>query len=352
MSKTKECHYVPQVYLRHWSNDNRKVNILNKKSNITKSLSIEKNFYEKDLYNIKFGEYLTFINKFPILRKYFIENIRRILDTYNVDIYYKEKLFDLNKQNLGCLTEVENIEFFNSEGKINAKNKNKVYSSLKQIKDTTIEDLFHDKIENKYNFTIEKINKHLVENNFNSFELDTEEINEIRTYMLSMLLRCKETPGLFFQNQEKNQRKKFLKIIFSNNVSLKKLLNYSERVDFLLDVYNLLTDAKKSKYYIKYFVDTNYSIFLYYIESKNEIEFCTSDCPCIDIKDALLMPLTPKLLLVASDSVIQDKNIMIVEKANESQVIKYNNLILNSLAKCIIFKNKLNKENDKNGRSD
>ena len=82
------------------------------------------------------------------------------------------------------------------------------------------------------------------------------------------------------------------------------------------------------------------------------MEFCTSDCPCIDIDDALLMPLTPKLLLVASDSVIQDKNMIIVEKANKSQVIKYNNLILNSLAKCIIFKNKLNKENDKNGRSD
>ena len=352
MSKTKECHYVPQVYLKQWSNDNKKVNILDKESSVTESLSIEKNFYERDLYNIKFGEYLTFINKFPISKKYFIENIQRILDTYNVDIYYKEKLFDLNKQNLGCLTEVENIEFFNNEGKIKAKNKNKVYSSLKQIKDTTIEDLFHDKIENKYNSTIENIKKHLVENNFNSFESSNKEINEIRILMLSMLLRCKETPGLFLQNQEKNQRKKFLKTIFSNNVSLKKLLNYSERVDFLLDVYNLLTDAKKSKYYIKYFVDTNYSIFLYYIESKNEIEFCTSDCPCIDIKDELLMPLTPKLLLVASDSVIQDKNIIIVEKANESQVIKYNNLILNSLAKCIIFKNKLNKENDKNGRSD
>lgn len=90
---------------------------------------------------------------------------------------------------------------------------------------------------------------------------------------------------------------------------------------------------------------------MYYIESKNEIEFCTSDCPCIDIDNALLMPLTPELLLVASNSVIQDKNIIIVEKANESQVVKYNNLILNSLAKFIIFKNKLNKENDKNGRS-
>lgn len=351
MSKTKECHYVPQVYLKQWSNDNKKVNILDKKSSVTKSLSIEKNFSERNLYNIKFGEYLTFINKFPISKKYFIENIQRILDTYNVDIFYKEKIFNLSKQNLGYLTEEENIEFFNDKGKVNDKNKNKIYSSLKQIKDTTIEDLFHDKIENKYNFTIEKINKHLVENNFNSFELDTEEINEIRTLMLSMLLRCKETPGLFFQNQEKNQRKYDLKIIFSNNVSLKKLLNYSERVDFLLDVYNLLTDAQKSKYYIKYFVDKNYSIFLYYIESKNEIEFCTSDCPCIDIDDALLMPLTSRLLLVASNSVTQDKNIIVVEKANDSQVIKYNNLILNSLAKCVIFKNKLNKENDKNGRS-
>ena len=95
MSKTKNCHYIPRVYLMSWkkANSNYNINVYDKeKKQIVKNgLNIKNNFFIKDLYNYKLFDDSQTTKYEKEIRADIIKKISEFETDNDVEIYYNGK---------------------------------------------------------------------------------------------------------------------------------------------------------------------------------------------------------------------------------------------------------------------
>lgn len=370
MSKTKNCHYIPQVYLMSWknANNNHNVNVYDKekKQLVKDGFNIKNNFVGKNLYNYKLFDDFQTIKYEEEVKKDIIEKIKKFEKDNNIYIYYQGQRLKYNKDdNYIFLTEKDSIDFKKQKSSsICCKKERNIYmSELKKIKSTFIEDLLYKKVENNWN-EILKLLKDVSKNFFNNSNLKEIPIHYKYMHLLInmitlMIYRIPNTPGDKEYNDTIESSILALvhvleKPIFSDNTvddntykekickPVKKFAKYRLKKD----VYDILMrDSIDKNEFIK---ENRPFLEMFVIRNKNDLEFYTSDVPCFIVENrfevsnknnAIYFPITDKILLrlKKSNQLVDKINIY---EANDREVRYFNNLIYNKADKYIIFKNK------------
>lgn len=352
MSKTKNCHFIPQTYLKSWAyNNNIKIYDKTNKVEILNGFSISNHFCKKNLYNFKF-EMLTYVREFPLIYSDFKKMIKNFIKENNIDVFYKKVKFDIKNQNLGCLLEKDNIDFYEN-GKIVGKNKkNNLYNKLNQLKSTVLEDEFNKLIENNWtNFLEHLLTKPSLKGISEYIYLNADEMLLLRLMVVSLLLRIEETPGLIVVD-------KTIDDVFSMVINALPVQDFKDEFNsflnndvkyllFLKNIYNLLMYKDKSKFMRLTFDHAKLNFELYIINNKND-EFYTSDVPCFEVlnnfestnaNNGIYLPLSPKLLVILRRDT-ELSNTINVFNASSERVKYFNCMIYNHCNQYIIFKDK------------
>ena len=367
MSKTKNCHYIPRVYLMSWkkANSNYNINVYDKekKQVIKNGLNIKNNFFIKDLYNYKLFDDSQTTKYEKEIKADIIKKISEFETDNDVEIYYNGKqLKYFEDNNYIFITQVDNIEFKKKFTNLMCCNKEKkgYISELKKIKSTFIEDLLDKNVEDNWNKVLDLLKKdctNFEDNpNLKSITIENTYINLLKNMAKLMIYRIPNTPGYKTHNNRIKSACSAMKSILAkpiysdettdNETYIKKMCAPVDNFpSYYLkkNVYDILNG--NSVYASDFFKDSLiYEIFI--IKDETDLEFYTSDVPCFVVNNkfeasnknnAIYFPITDKILLRMK------RNRQLIDKINfykayNDDVRYFNNLIYNNANKYIIFK--------------
>lgn len=352
-----KCHYIPQVYLRQWRYDKKtekeyaEVQVFDKVNQKKLYKKIEDNYYVDDLYNPYLKESLDLYCNLPQnMKESFISKIDDYTKNNNIEIYYgQENLKYKENLNILYLNNQEKIKFKKNDKFVSDTANKEIYNKLMSIKCTNIEQDFNKKIETFWNDFIQKLDKGKTEfekdSSHNIVSLSTKQLNYLHDFIITMITRIKNIPGIQGYDLEIKNISKFvdnsvIKSMFEGIEKASTPCNKFPDYHFITQNYDLL-NKKNNHFKESFFYNENRNCQMLIIRDNNDLEFYTSDVPCFleEESNTIYCPATDKIFLMFTKEDTQNSNIKIVE-ASADDVLRLNDLVCEHAKNDIIFKNK------------
>lgn len=334
MSNPKFHHLVPQVYMKQWCYENKKIYIIDKNNEFKiESKDIEKFGGIRQFHTIKAGMCCASEDDLKI--------IFNILDGYKV-IYQEKELISLEDYNSKYYDFDNWCILDDNKNKITRKVKNQIKQTIDQSKVLDIEALWDKKYESRWNGMLDIIYEKLE-------EYDNQHIDEfykgfLMKWIVSLDWRAFETNKDF-----QDEFNKIVEITEMNKIEIQEnerlikwCKNSSEEIrhELLLKFfYEFLNDRGVIYNLAKSHIQNLNIVFL---KSTDNIEFITSDNPSFTyVKDGIknhIMPVTPNILICLA---VDDtrKNKYFTKHITDVEVKQYNKIIYDNAHRYIITNN-------------
>lgn len=360
MSKPKEQHYVPQVYLKAWETTVYSIKEPKKpflgvyhydKTQLVTGNGRNRNtiLVNHNTYTIDY-DHVFISTKCPKIKADMIEQIHSILSQRKIIANYKGN--DITKSNeiLDYLPDIDDWDFFNLDYSP-AKKQANIYS-IKEIRSYLLEEKFSSFMETVW------------ENILNTFlspypkfdgqgQIDIHYPNKsILSKMLYMvaLMMCRnpvfDLYGIFTWLEKDILEPVFLQSLQWDDTKTTQIaINELMRGVWLTEIYKGLFNSKGgfTNTFIKSALE-KFGVVMFRTRSKEEGSFITSDNPVVSHfsnveavnNNGIYFPLTPEYLLFLgknSDGVIEDT---VFRTVSNHDIKKLNRIILNSSTKSIV----------------